>query len=190
MSDKVIVLNRDSSMDTLPDYLTHDLDIVFVGINPGTSSVEAGHYFAKSTNRFWPAVIASGLLREPLEAASDHRMLEQGIGFTDVVKKPTASASDLKANDYREWAPWLRDKIEEFRPRIVCFHGVTGYRNYLRYGEGVVESVDLGRQARTIGTSTVFVVPNPSAANAAYSLDVLICWYKELKLLRDESASQ
>ena len=33
------------SVKTLPDYLAPDLDIVFVGINPGAYSAEVGHYF-------------------------------------------------------------------------------------------------------------------------------------------------
>jgi len=46
---------------TLPDYLQPGLDLVFVGINPGLYSVQRGHYFARSTSRFWPAFSASKL---------------------------------------------------------------------------------------------------------------------------------
>ncbi len=173
-------------MKTLPDYLTPGLDIVFVGINPGAYSAEVGHYFATPTNRFWPAVNRSGLLRTPLDAETDHRALEQGIGFTDVVKRPSNSASDLRAADYRHWAPVLKQKLEEHSSTIVCFHGVTAYRNYMKYADGVVAKVELGLQPHTLGASAVFVVPNPSPANAAYSLEILVVWYKELKLLRDE----
>ena len=67
----------------------------------------------------------------------------------------------------------------------VCFLGVTGYRSYLKYVAGVVVRPDLGLQPRDIGPSRVFVVPNPSPANAAYSLDVLVGWYRRLKELRD-----
>ena len=89
-------------MKTLPDYLAPDLDIVFVGINPGAHSAEVGHYFATPANRFWPAVNRSGLFPEPLTAEDDHRALEFGVGFTDVVKRPSSSASKLRAADYRD----------------------------------------------------------------------------------------
>ena len=46
---------------TLPDHLGRGLDLVFIGINPGLYSVERGHYFARSTSRFWPAFSASRL---------------------------------------------------------------------------------------------------------------------------------
>ena len=33
-------------MNTLPDFLKNNLDIVLVGLNPSQVSVERGHYFA------------------------------------------------------------------------------------------------------------------------------------------------
>ena len=171
-------------MKTLPDYLSQGLDIVFVGLNPGLSSVEVGHYFASPRNRFWPALNRSGLLTAPLDAADDSKMLEQGMGLTDVVKRPSRGASYLRTSDYRRWAPVLREKLERFQPRIVCFHGTVAYRNFLRYGCDVNERPELGLQDRTIGRSMVFLVPSPSPANAAYSLDTLVRWYCSLKDLR------
>ena len=99
---------------------------MFVGINPGAYSAEVGHYFATSTNRFWPAVNRSGLLTEPLSAETDHLAVDHGIGFTDVVKRASSSASKLRVADYRMWAPVLREKLHRYQPLIVCFHGVTG----------------------------------------------------------------
>ena len=48
------------NMKTLPDYLAPGLDIIFVGINPGSYSAQVGHYFAGPRNRFWPAINRSG----------------------------------------------------------------------------------------------------------------------------------
>ena len=173
-------------MNTLPDYLEPDLDIVLVGLNPSLYSVEVGHYFATPRNRFWRAINRSGLLTETLDAGSDYKMPEQGIGLTDIVKRPTRGASDLRAADYREWAPVLKEKLERSRSLIVCFHGVVAYRNYLRHAEGIRQSsIELGLQPHEIGRSRVFVVPNPSPANAAYSLDTLVHWYQSLRDQRD-----
>ena len=144
-------------MRTLADYLAPGLDIAFVGLNPGCYSVHVGHYFAAPRNRFWAAVNRSGLFSgHRLHASTDHNSLEQGFGFTDVVKRASRGASDLRAADFRKWAPVLKEKLERFQPLIVCFHGATAYRNYLRYAEGVNERPDLGRQSRSIGQSTVF----------------------------------
>ena len=172
-------------MNTLPDYLQPNLDIVLVGINPSLRSVEVGHYFASPRNRFWRAINRSGLLTTPLDYITDYKLPEQSIGLTDIVKRPTRGAADLRAADYRKWAPALRSKLERFEPLIVCFHGAVAYRNYLRHADGIsASSSELGLQPRLIGRSRVFVIPNPSPANAAYSLDTLIYWYEALRDLR------
>ncbi len=112
-------------------------------------------------------------------------MNDLGIGFTDVVKRASNSASNLRAEDYRRWAPVLKEKLLRYQPRVVCFNGITGYRNYLLYAEGLKLAPKLGPQERTIGGSRVFVAPNPSPANAAFSLETLAHWYRLLGEYRD-----
>lgn len=172
--------------ETLGDYLEPGLDIVFVGLNPSSYSVRVGHYFANPRNRFWAALNGSGLVGRELTAEEDGLLPGYGIGFTDVAKRPTPQAKGLTAADYRQGAPILREKLLRYRPGIVCFHGLTGYKAYLRYGEGAPEKAELGRQERRIGDSLVFVVPNPSPANARYSLEDLTEWYRRLGELRRE----
>ncbi len=172
-------------MKTLPDYLRRGLDIAMVGLNPSQYSVERGRYFANPRNRFWAALNRSGLVSRPVSPEDDHTLLEDGVGFTDVVKRPSKQASGLKAQDFRQWAPVLKEKLERFQPLIVCFHGVMAYSQYLRHAEGAPAKPRLGLQERPIGSSTVFVVPNPSPANAQYSLDALAGWLRSLKELRD-----
>ncbi len=176
-------------MDTLPDYLNRGLDIVFVGINPSAYSVDVGHYFANPRNRFWDALRRSGIVDGEITAELDHTLLDQGIGFTDVVKRPTSQASKLRAEDFRRWAPVLREKLVQYQPLIVCFQGILAYGNYLRYGEGTRASPVLGLQNRSIGTSVVFVAPNPSPANARFSVEDLAGWYRKLNSLRAELKS-
>jgi TDG/mug DNA glycosylase family protein len=177
-----------SQVDTLPDYLEKGLDIVFVGLNPSIYSMQMGHYFANPRNRFWSALNRSGLVGRELSPEQDASIVEFSIGFTDVVKRPTSQASGLNAADFRRWCPLLKEKLLKYQPGIVCFHGLTGYKAYLKYGESSDDKPHLGLQDRTIGKSLVFVVPNPSPANAQYSLDDLVSWYQELGKLRKELA--
>ena len=170
-------------LKTLPDYLRPGLRIVSIGLNPSLPSVRDGFYFANPRNRFWRALNASGLIAAELVPGVDamNTLLERyRIGFTDVVKRPTAGGHDLRAADYREWSPLLKDKLERYQPAIAWFHGKQAYAAYLRYGEGVKPDIEWGRQSRCIGASAVFVTPNPSPANAAYSLEVLTDWYRQL----------
>lgn len=173
---------------TLPDYLRPGLDLLLVGLNPSAYSVREGHYFANPRNRFWPAISAAGLVGRVVGPSDDASLPDAGIGFTDLVKRATPQASGLTAADYRRDAPQLRRNLLRYQPRIVCFQGITTYRNYLRYGEGRTPDGGIapGRQAEGIGDSSVFVVPSPSPANARYSLDDLAYWYGRLQELRTE----
>ena len=74
---------------TLPDHLREGLDLLFVGLNPSQYSAEVGHYFANPHNRFWPAFNLSGLVGRQVTAEEDATLLDDGIGFTDVAKRPT-----------------------------------------------------------------------------------------------------
>ena len=84
--------------DTLPDYLRPGLDIVSIGLNPSLPSVRLGYYFANPRNRFWRALNASGLVPVALEPgveAMELMLRHYGIGFTDVVKRPTAGGGKV-----------------------------------------------------------------------------------------------
>ncbi|MGH8616640.1 MAG: mismatch-specific DNA-glycosylase [Burkholderiales bacterium] len=181
------------SAATLADTLAPDLDIVSIGLNPSLYSVEHGFYFARPQNRFWPAFNASGLTPAPLvpgRAAMQILRDTWRIGFTDVVKRPSRGAHDLKTADFAEWAPLLKGKLLRQPPRIAWFHGKLAWEHYLRHAEGVRRKTMFGLQPEQIGTAQVFVTPNPSPANAAFSLAVLTDWYRKLAALRDETRDQ
>jgi len=177
-----------TDIETLDDYLCSGLEMISVGLNPSLPSVRAGYYFANPRNRFWRALHGSGLAPETLVPgvdAMERLMRDYRIGFTDVVKRPTAGGSELRAADYRRWAPRLQDQLAKYAPAIVWFHGKQACSNYLRYAEGGKTAVVWGKQRFRIGAARVFVTPNPSPANAAYSLAELVSWYRRLKIYRD-----
>lgn len=174
---------------TLPDYVAPDLELVFVGINPGLYSARAGHYFARRTNRFWPgfsrsrlsATVRDGLGKEELAAEDDAILLSFGIGFTDVVKRATGNAAELHPDDYRLGAPQLLDKLRRFQPLVACFHGVTAYGAFARYALGDEgRRWVLGVQDHMVGQTRLYVVPSPSPANAHFTLPDQIAWYDRL----------
>jgi TDG/mug DNA glycosylase family protein len=180
---------------TLPDYLARGLDLVFVGINPGLYSVARGHYFARSTSRFWPAFSRSAL-SAPIRASlgvdalgpeHDATLLRFGIGFTDVVKKPSANAAGLVPGDFEEWTPRLLARLRRYRPRVACFHGLTGYRPFVRLALRRTDRVpQLGQQPETVGDTRLYVVPNPSPANAHFTPADQAGWYDRLAAFLDE----
>lgn len=178
-----------SRRSTLPDLLAPGLDVVFVGINPSIYSVERGHYFSRRANRFWPAFSRSRL-SAPARAAlgvptlgpeHDRALLAHGIGFTDVVKLATGNASQIPPAAFAESTPRLLRRLRRFAPRIACFHGLTGFRPFLRLGLDVERpAAALGPQPETLGATLLFVVPNPSPANAHFTPADQTAWYDHL----------
>jgi TDG/mug DNA glycosylase family protein len=178
---------------TLPDLLRPGLDLVFIGINPSVYSTEQGHYFARKTNRFWPAFSRS-VLSEParralgvdlLEPSHDAMLLDHGIGFTDVVKRPTTRADELDPREFITATHDLMIKLEMFRPRIACFHGMMGYRPFVRIHAPTLPKPELGEQPLRVGRTRLFVIPNPSPANAHASPAAQTAWYDRLAAARD-----
>jgi len=169
--------------ETLPDILQSDLSLLSIGLNPSLPSVAAGFYFANPRNRFWQALNASKLLNEPVSPGPDsmRQLLEcRGVGFTDLVKRPTRGASELRVQDYRQGAPRLYALIERYQPQYAWFHGKLAYKNFIRYGGMDAEGDNWGLQRQRIGETRIFVTPNPSPANAAFSLADLVNWYNQL----------
>jgi len=158
---------------------------VLVGLNPSIPSAQTGHYFANPRNRFWPAFNGAEMTPEPLTAETDIRVLEFGIGMTDIVKRPTPGVGDLKAADFRDGAVDLKERLLANAPRIVCFHGIMAATRYAKVVNNDRSKIALGPQSWAIGGSKVFVVPNPSPANASFSLSDIIEWYIQLKEFRD-----
>ena len=171
-------------MKTLPDYICSDLRMLSIGLNPSLPSVREGFYFANPRNRFWRALQKSGLLADELEpgvGAMQVLLDRYGIGFTDVVKRPTAGGKDLVAADFKKWAPRLEDKLLRYQPAVAWFHGKVAYNNYLKYTGAARAQTDWGAQPYQINETRVFVTPNPSPANAAWSQDDLVEWYRRLQ---------
>ena len=169
--------------ETLPDSLHASLKLLSIGLNPSLSSLVGGYYFANPRNRFWTALNASTLLSEPVAPGPDSMqyLLEcEGLGFTDLVKRPTRGAGELRIKDYRQGAPRLRTLIERYQPRYAWFHGKLAYKNFVRYGGMDSDGDEWGLQRQCVGGTRIFVTPNPSPANAAFSLNELVIWYNRL----------
>src|SRR5690242_20358386 len=176
------------SKDTLPDLLRNGLDVVFVGINPSLFSVAQGHYFARRSNRFWPCFsrsVLSEAARRALGAARlepqhDRALLDHGFGFTDVAKRASARASELSLSELAAGVADLVGKLERHRPRIACFHGITGYRHVMSALDPTAAPPALGVQTLCIGTTHCFLVPSPSGANAHFTPADQTRWYDRL----------
>lgn len=157
--------NLDTRLHTLPDLLRPGLDVVFVGINPGAASARAGHYYAQRGNGFWHALSSSGLVPEPMTHLDDERLLDAGIGFTDVSKRVETDSTKLSDTELREAAAAFFERICGARPRFVCF---TGARHFDVLFPGVRQSHGWGAQPASLEGAAVWVMPSTSGRAAAF----------------------
>ncbi len=166
---------------SLPDILEGGLDIVFVGINPGTFSAQAGHYYAQPTNRFWRLLYKSGCVPLSLSPEDDWKLPRFGIGLTDVVKRVTSGAHQLSKSELKRGGEVLFRKVCFYQPRIVCFNGLTAYSMMHGQEKGP------GVKTQKINHSHVFVIPSTSARNAQYTENRLLSYFTQLLKFRDDS---
>jgi TDG/mug DNA glycosylase family protein len=152
--------------------------VLFVGINPGMRSAAIGHHFAGYSNRFWKLLYESGLVPEPIRAEDDHRLVEWGLGITNLIPRATPGIDTLSRDEYVSGERVLRRKIRRLQPRIVAFVGVTLYRAVAGGGP-----VRLGRQAESFEGAVAFVLPNPSGRNANFSYAEMLAAYRGLARL-------
>ena len=96
---------------TLEDLLRPGLRAVCVGINPSPRSVELGHYYQGRLGRkFFARLRTAGVLSEATVGCEDDAAFASGIGFTDIVKRPTARAKELWKRDFDHGRPQLLAK--------------------------------------------------------------------------------
>ncbi len=163
---------------TLPDVLAPGLRVLFVGINPSLESARVGHHFASPGNPFWRLLHAAGLTPELLPPADDRRLLELGLGLTNVCPRATRGAAELTRRDYERGVAELVRKVEAARPAVVALVGVTLGRIVL---PGSPEAGP-GPRGAAIGGARVFVLPNPSGRNAAFpSFERKLEWFVRLR---------
>jgi len=166
----------------LPDHLAPDLDVVLVGINPGVRSAAKGHHFAGPGNRFWALLADSGLTPRKFRFEEDGELLEHGIGLTNIVARTSRSSADLGPSDYEEGRRILVYKMARYRPRAVGLVGVTVLRALWPALSSARPpgKVACGLRPETLGSSVLFVLPNPSGRNAHYAYDEMLGFWREL----------
>jgi TDG/mug DNA glycosylase family protein len=146
---------------TLPDWVRPHLELLICGLNPSLYAADTGVPFGRPGNRLWPALHAAGC------AARDRDVrdaLRCGVGFTDLVKRATATAAELGPSEYAAGLARVTWLIRQMQPRVTCFVGLEGYRR---------------AQARTarpgwieggVGGRPAYLMPSSSGRNAHVSV--------------------
>jgi TDG/mug DNA glycosylase family protein len=150
----------------LPDHVGPGMALLCCGLNPSLHAADAGVGYVTGSNRFWRAMAAAGLATRDRDPR--HLLRHHGIGMTDLVKRATARADELSADEYREGVDRLAELCTWLEPAAVAVVGLAGWR------AAVDRRATVGWQERWLGPSPVYVLPSTSGLNAGTSLDDLV----------------
>jgi TDG/mug DNA glycosylase family protein len=143
--------------DHVPDLLRSGLKLVFCGTALGRLSAARQAYYANPGNFFWRTLFDTGLTPDLIPPQDYQRLLEYGIGLTDLSKSHFGNDNQLPAGALDAEA--LREKIEHFQPGILAFTSKTGASAFLGRPTG---HISLGFQPETVGVTRLYVLPSPS----------------------------
>ncbi len=105
---------------TLKELLRPGLRPVLVGINPSPISVATGHYYkGRLGQRFWGRLQSAGIASDLSMGLEDDAALEQGLGFADVVRRPTPRSIDASDAEMSEGAESLVGRLRVAQGAVV-----------------------------------------------------------------------
>ncbi len=161
----------------LPDILSTNLTVVFVGAAPSLAAARCGHYYAGSRNRFWQLLYQSGFTPRQLDATEDREVLRYGIGLTAILPHCISAMNAWLPEPSQQDRRALQDKLVAFAPRIVCYNGKDVYRMCTG-----APDVQWGLLHERVGRSAQFVVHSSSGRADRWGADRLYL-YRELRSL-------
>lgn len=168
---------------SVPDLLPADdqpLRLLFVGINPGLWTAATQTHFAHPLNRFYPAIFRAGITTRPIDASAGMTPEDRdyfrarGIGFTNIVRRATAKASELSSAELKEGGAELFSLVARRKPAVVAIAGITAYRTAFNRPKA-----KQGLQPEPLAGAELWVVPNPSGLNAHETVPTLAAAYAE-----------
>jgi len=144
-------------VETLADLLRPGLRAVCIGINPSPVSVPAGHYYqGQIGRRFWQRLQRAGVTEETDTGREDDAAFLAGIGFTDIVKRPTARADAISAAEFEHGRALLEEKLRRHRPALLIFTFKKPATSLFGHFKGHGHRPEL-----ELGGAEAFVMPGP-----------------------------
>ncbi len=161
---------------TIPDLLGPGLSVVFCGINPGLWSAATGYHFARPGNRFWKVLCAAGFTERVLDPSEGQVLIDSGIGITNLVARSSATAAELTTPELRAGVAHLEAVAAGTGAEWVAFCGMGAYRTAFKRPRSTI-----GPQAERLGSSGIWLLPNPSGLQARYQFPELVQLFSDLR---------
>jgi double-stranded uracil-DNA glycosylase len=159
----------------LPDLLRPGVRVVIAGTIAAWDRAALTHYYDRPGNKFWVLLHESGLVPELLAPDEDDRVLEFGVGLTDMVRTRESEPGEPPVFDRAGFERRLR----RAGPLAVAFVSKTAANSYAR-NAGVRLVRDFGAPSWSVGRIPAFVLPGPSGANNGMPLPLRIALWRDL----------
>lgn len=163
-------------LQSIPDHLSSNMKILFVGFNPSIRSSETGFHYANPNNRFWKILSEAGLTPRKMLPEENSQLLELGFGLTNIVARPTKEAAEISKDEYKIGAEKLKKKIIRYQPQAVCFVGKGVYQQYSKKRQ-----ISWGEQAEPVIPGIAEFVAPSSSGLVRMKVDEIVKIYQGLQ---------
>lgn len=86
-----------------------------------------------------------------MTAEEDYKLVQYGIGFTNMVERPTKGSADLTRKEIKDGSRILLEKLRKYQPKIAVFNGKLIFEVF-----SGKKDFCFGKQPETVeGTNTV-----------------------------------
>jgi TDG/mug DNA glycosylase family protein len=160
---------------SLEDIVAPGLRVIIAGTIAAWDRAELEHYYAGAGNKFWVLLHESGLVPELLPPHEEHRVLEFGVGLTDLVRTEVSPPGEPPRFDVTGFHRLVRRN----RPRALAFVSKTAAGSYAR-AAGERAPRGYGPLSWDVAGVPAFVLPGPSGANNGMPLPLRIALWADL----------
>ena len=150
---------------SLPDSVGPGMRVLFCGLNPSVHAARAGVGYIGPGNRFWPVVERAGLVTRSYDPW--HALDHDHVGMTDLAKRTTARAGEIKRAEFVAGLPRLERLVRWLEPEVVCVVGLSGWRAAVDRSAGPGPAGELGGRP-------VWLMPSTSGLNTHTTKDELV----------------
>ncbi|KAK6350147.1 hypothetical protein TWF696_006392 [Orbilia brochopaga] len=181
-------------LNGVPDQLGDNMYCMFIGLNPGIATAQAGHCYANPSNFFWRLMHKGGLTSRLCRPQEDVILpSEFNLGTTNIVGRPTAAQAELSLEEMDEGVADLERKCRQYRPESVCLvgkaiwesvwrakHGTKMTKAQFKFGwQDEKENMGIDKKNGYPG-ARIYVVVSTSGLAAGYSMEYKTQLWKEL----------
>jgi TDG/mug DNA glycosylase family protein len=141
----------------LKNIIAPSLRVVFCGTAAGRISAQKGQYYAHPQNSFWSILHEAGITPHRLQPSECERLIEFGVGLTDLAKNVSGMDQQLPKGSFGLHASnRLSQLIEKHSPRFLAFTSIAAGTLYFGSRR------ELGEQPEKIQRTRIWILPSTS----------------------------